>query len=474
MVGAAIVLVFSVVLLPLPEVDNEGRVRLINLGAFLAYVAVAVPIGVVWGTSRLDALRAFLSENRAPTEAETRSVLRGPARIARVAGVLWLTAAIIFAGLNFALDPALALPVGITVLLGGLGSVAVAYVLAERLLRAASGRALAAGVPDKPIKPGVTSRSLLAWAMGTAVPLIGLLLVAIYSVAGEDVSQRDLGIGVIALAGIALTLSALVAFFTAKSIADPISTMRHAVADVGKGDLDTKITVYDGSEVGLLQAGFNEMVAGLRERERIRDTFGTYVDPDVAEHVLSQGGRGEKAEVTVMFLDVRDFTGFAERLPPEDVVATLNRLFELAVPLIRSSGGHIDKFVGDGLMAVFGVPRLEPEHARCALEAAQQILAKVEANLAGELEIGIGLNSGAVVAGSIGGAGRLEFSVIGDAVNVAARVEAATRETGDPILLSEATAKQLGDRIELTERPGIALKGKSEPVTLYAPAAPVG
>ena len=170
-----------------------------------------------------------------------------------------------------------------------------------------------------------------------------------------------------------------------------------------------------------------------------------------------------------MFLDVRDFTGFAERAAPREVVSTLNRLFESAVPIVRRHGGHVDKFIGDGFLAVFGAPRPASDHADQALAAALEIARAVDVMEDRRLEIGIGLNTGSVVAGSIGGAGRLEFSVIGDAVNVAARVESATRETGDVILLSERTRELLHGEHELVERPGIELKGKSAPATLYAP-----
>jgi adenylate cyclase len=213
------------------------------------------------------------------------------------------------------------------------------------------------------------------------------------------------------------------------------------------------------------------MVAGLRERERIREAFGTYVDPEIAARILEQGTdlRGEEVEVTIMFIDIRGFTPFAERTPADAVVAAINELFEQFVTAIHEHGGHVDKFVGDGLLAVFGAPRRLEDHADRALRAALQI-AQTFRSSAG-LQIGIGLNSGTVVAGNVGGAGRLEFSVIGDPVNVAARVESATRQTGDTILLTEPTRQLLGaEHPPLVERPGVTLKGKSDPVRVYAPA----
>jgi adenylate cyclase len=247
-----------------------------------------------------------------------------------------------------------------------------------------------------------------------------------------------------------------------------------AIARVEEGSLDEEVLVDDGGEIGFLRAGFNRMVAGLRERERIRDAFGTYVDREVAEHILSEGTNlaGEEVEVTAMFIDIRDFTGFAERAEATAVVATINRLFERVVPIIHAHGGHVDKFVGDGLLAVFGAPRRLADHAEQALAAAIEIDRAVADEFAGELTIGVGLNSGRAVAGNVGGAGRLDFSVIGDAVNVAARIESATRQTGDAVLVSEHTRALLSGRAadSLEERPPVPLKGKSEEIAIFAPA----
>jgi adenylate cyclase len=251
-----------------------------------------------------------------------------------------------------------------------------------------------------------------------------------------------------------------------------VARVRAAIERVEEGSLDEEVVVDDGGEIGFLQAGFNRMVAGLRERELIREAFGTYVDREVAEHILREGTSlaGEEVEVTIMFIDIRNFTGYAESRSATEVVATVNRLWERVVPLIHAHAGHVDKFVGDGLLAVFGAPRRLADHADQALAAALQVADAVEDEFRGELSVGVGLNSGPVVAGNVGGAGRLEFSVIGDAVNVAARVEAATRQTGDAILVSEHTRRLLtAERVTLEERPEISLKGKTDPVALYAP-----
>jgi adenylate cyclase len=242
---------------------------------------------------------------------------------------------------------------------------------------------------------------------------------------------------------------------------------------VEAGDFGSRVRVDDGSEVGQLQAGFNRMVAGLDERERLREAFGAYVDPDLADRVLREGTdlAGEQVEVSVLFLDIRDFTSFSERAGAREVVARLNELYGEVVPVISKHQGHANKFIGDGLLAVFGAPDKLDDHAERAVAAAREIAELVRTRFGDDLRVGLGVNSGPVMAGSIGGGGRLDFTVIGDTVNTAARVESATRETGDDLLITEATLRQLaeGDGAWV-ERPGLSLKGKSLEVGLYAPA----
>jgi adenylate cyclase len=301
--------------------------------------------------------------------------------------------------------------------------------------------------------------------------MVGVVAIGILALTGDPASTRQaLGTTMVVLGGIGIVVGLLAVTLAARTTADPVGSVRRALAKVQTGDFDVRVPVYDASQIGQLQLGFNEMAAGLAERERIREAFGTYVDPDVAAHVLSEGTdrAGEEVEVTVLFVDVRNFTGFAERTPAPEVVASLNRLFERIVPIIHEHGGRIDKFVGDGLMAVFGAPIRQTDHADRALAAALEIARAVQRD--GDLEVGIGLNSGRVVAGNIGGAGRLEFGVIGDPVNVAARIEAATRQTGDTVLLAERTKELLrAEHPELTERTGVQLKGRTEAVRVYAP-----
>ena len=473
--GAGVVFVFAAFVIPGPDVADTAELVVTNLVAFGIYLLLGLIVGVLWATSSLRPVRDWLREDRKPSKDEQRMVLRAPARIALINAVVWAVAVPVFTLLNTTFSGRLALIVAITTALGGVTTTALAYLLNERLLRAATARALADDPPDRPSVPGIIARSLLAWALGTGVPVLGLLLVAIFALADDDVSASELAVTILGLGGTALAVGLLLAVLAARAASDPVVSVREALSKVQRDDLDVEVPIYDGSEVGLLQAGFNRMVEGLRERRKIRETFGAYVDHDVAEHVLKEGVslEGEEVDVTLMFIDVRDFTAWAEKTPAQEVVETLNGLFEIAVPVVREHRGHVDKFVGDGLLAVFGAPQRSDEHADQAVAAALEIARAVEEQDS-DLKIGIGLNSGKVIAGNVGGAGRLEFSVIGDAVNVAARIEAATRETGDTILLSEHTSDRLKDTdVELEPRPDVELKGREEEVRLFA-AGPDG
>ena len=316
----------------------------------------------------------------------------------------------------------------------------------------------------------------LRWKLLGALPVINVITgVAVSGLSTNgDASLQDLGVDVLFALLVAFTISLELTLLLTKSVLRPVDDLLEATERVKRGDLDARVPLTSGDELGTLAGSFNEMMAGLSEREALRQAFGSYVDPDVAERVIAEGEllEGDEAEVTVLFVDIRDFTPYAERSSARETVAFLNDFFALAVPIVTRHGGHANKFLGDGLLAVFGAPERRRDHADRALGAACEIAREVERRFGGAVQVGIGLNSGPVVVGSVGGGGRLEFTVIGDAVNVAARVEAATRETGDTVLLTEATRCLLErDDQELEPRGELPLKGKSEQVSLYAAQA---
>lgn len=310
----------------------------------------------------------------------------------------------------------------------------------------------------------------------TALPMINIITgLVVAAITDEGQGTPDLGGTVLIAIGVATAISLELSVLLSRSILDPLRDLQEATARVAAGDFSVRVPVTTADELGELATSFNEMVEGLGERDRLREAFGVYLDSEVAEYILSEGfdERGIEADVTIMFCDVRGFTAFAAEAGARQVVSRLNSLFEIVVPLIAAEGGHVDKFEGDGLMAVFGAPERHADHAVRAMRAALAIDSRVNGGEPREdFELGIGLNTGRVIAGSVGGGGRLNYSVIGDAVNVACRVEEATRLTGDPVLMTAATRAELGSGFACESRGAPELKGLDRPIELFAPRRP--
>jgi adenylate cyclase len=282
----------------------------------------------------------------------------------------------------------------------------------------------------------------------------------------EPVVFGLIGLGLLLGVGVPITVGVLFS-----PSLQPIRDLAQATERVAAGDYSQRLPVVQDDDLGALAASFNRMQAGLTERQRLQAAFGTYVDPALAARLLEQGDdvfTGERREVTVMFVDVRDFTPFAEANTAEDTVSRLNALFEIVVPTVVDAGGHVNKFLGDGALAVFGAPNDLADHADAAVAAAVLIHRRVAERFSGQLRIGIGINTGVVIAGTIGGAGKLEFTLIGDTVNVAARVEQLTKTTGDAILLTQQCIDALASRPPgLVDRGSHVLKGKSATVQVF-------
>jgi class 3 adenylate cyclase len=313
----------------------------------------------------------------------------------------------------------------------------------------------------------------IRWKLLGALPVINVITGVVVSglSTNGDAQLHDLGLDVVVAVLVAFTISLELTVLVTRSVLRPVDRLLKATEAVKKGDLDARVPITSGDELGQLAGSFNEMMHGLSEREALREAFGAYVDPDVAERVLDEGEliEGQEREVTVMILDTWGFTELAHRSSARETVSFLNDLFGIVVPCVVEHGGHANKFLGDGLLAVFGAPERLSDHAERAVAAARDIAAALAERFGDELRFGIGVNSGPVVVGSVGGGGRLEFTVIGDPVNIAARVEHLTRETKDSVLLTEATRCLLPDGdFKLESRGDFALKGVAEPVPIYA------
>lgn len=363
-------------------------------------------------------------------------------------------------------------------ILAGVGSVVLAYGMIVRYftMEIVVRPVLERVAEHLPADYAIDARGLgLRWRLLVVAPLINVItgvVVAVLSAHGNHATLSDLGTSWLVAVLVSFTVSLELTVLMVRSLGSSLRDLRRATDRVAAGDYTARVPVVAADETGRLAQSFNAMVEGLDERERLREAFGAYVDPGLADRVLREGSElaGEETDASVLFLDVRDFTAFAERARPVEVVALLNELWSLIVPVLLRHGGHANKFIGDGLLGVFGAPDALPDHAAAAVSAALEIVQRVEERWHGDVAVGIGVNSGTVVAGTVGGGGRVEFTVIGDAVNTASRVEHVTRETGDAVLITDATRALLPSGVFVFEpRRTVPLRGKQDAVRLWAP-----
>ena len=318
------------------------------------------------------------------------------------------------------------------------------------------------------------------------------LEVPIYSVADRPIRLGDIHLGLSeervnaeiqamrwrlgTLAGIALVLGSLVAYLLAGVAMRPVHALVRGVKAIGGGNLEQHIELQRNDELGVLTDAFNEMASSLREKEFIKNTFERYVSKPLAETILRHQSDlqlgGEEKEVTILFCDIRRFTSLAERLPPAQVVELLNDYFTRMIQVVIDHEGMVDKLMGDSVMALFGAPLSlgnDPLRAvHCAIEMQQAVHRFNQQRAAQDLpplEMGIGINTGPVIAGNIGSATRMEYTVIGDSVNIAARLQGLAQP--GQVLVSEATYRLIGEQVVAAPLAPIELKGKRIPVGVY-------
>jgi adenylate cyclase len=464
--GAFVVYAFLSYLLVTPvDLVDGGRLQDRNTVAFVGYMSVTAVGGHVIGLwLNRRALRWLGSDEPAGPE-DRLAVLRAPLRMARMSAGFWLGAAVLFGLLNATFTLALGVQVVSTVLLGGVTTVSLAYLLAERILRPAVTLAHAGSPTAPPVVLSVTRRMVLAWAVGSGVPLLGIVLGHLQLVDDEPLGPA----GVLFLVGVGLAVGLLATVAAARAVADPIQSVAGALREVGEGRLDTAVPVYDASEVGQLQAGFNAMAEGLRERARLQDLFGRQVGTEVARLALENGVRlgGERREVAVLFVDIIGSTRLAVARDPEDVVRHLNAFFGVVVDAVGRHGGWVNKFEGDAALCVFGAPVDLRDAPACALEAARALHDGLQPL---EVEAAIGVAAGPVVAGNIGTESRFEYTVIGDPVNTAARLAELARDSPCHLLADGAVVAAAGaeaDRWEAGEV--VVLRGRTSPTQLARP-----
>jgi adenylate cyclase len=260
----------------------------------------------------------------------------------------------------------------------------------------------------------------------------------------------------------------------------PILKLAQGTKVIAAGSFDITLPVTSRDEIGELTESFNEMAKSLREKEKIKRAFSSYVARQVVDEILKHPDEytftGERRNVTVIFCDMRGFTPLTERLPPEEVVAALNDFYSLMIDLTIKNEGYLNKFLGDAVMAIFGAPTAYPDHCIRAVKTAlamQASVAELSAQRVAQgkeaMSIGIGISAGEAVAGSVGTEFQTEYTVIGDRVNLAARLESNAKP--GQILVSEETYRQVADQVIANCLGPMSVKGKEEPVIVFEIAA---
>jgi adenylate cyclase len=388
--------------------------------------------------------------------------------------VPWILAAVIWTVVNVAYHhstAAFATTSALSILLGGLATSALVYLLVERTLRPIFALALAGQVPERSGSLGVRARLMLSWALGADIFLVMIGLTFL----GRPANRPPSAIAIWFLVDSGLIAGTIVLYVAARSLADPLRDLRHAVGRVQAGDLDVEVPVDDGAEVGLLQAGFNKMVSQLRERRQLQDLFGRYVGEDVARQAIERGVSlgGERREISALFVDLIGSTTLAQTQSPDHVVEVLNRFFDIVVRAVAAEGGWVNKFEGDGALCVFGAPMVQEDHATRALRAARTIRRELLALSASQtgVDAAIGVSSGSAVAGNVGAEQRYEYTVIGDPVNEAARLtDEAKHRLGRVLASDEAVARADGEARSWMVADELQLRGRAEPTLVYEPA----
>lgn len=378
-------------------------------------VGGACPCAIdAWGVG--DGPWAFLSL-RSPS---SRSLALGIPRVEIIiSGVMWFGAAVLFALVNVRYSAQAAGFAAGSILLGGMSTCALGYLVAERVSRPVLATALVSGPPEAARCAGIGRRMILIWTFCTGVPVLGIALELVHR---SDADLRQLVVPTLFLVAVALSAGLLGTVLVGRAATERLNAIRRALDQVARGSLDVEVPVDDAGELGEVEAGINRMVAGLRERQLLQDLFGRHVGEEVAQRALERGAdpRGELIDAAMLFVDVDGSTSLTATRPPDEVVELLNCFFARVVEVVDRHGGWVNKFEGDAALCVFGAPTPSPNAVTCALRAARELRVSL-AGLVG-LRASIGVAAGPVVAGNLGAPSRYEYTVIGDPVNAAARL----------------------------------------------------
>lgn len=428
-----------------------------------------VGVAVAGALSLAPTLRWFVTEAE-PTPHEQQAAMRLPRHQAFIFLAAWVVTGGISMLQNRSAGAATLLLILLGVLFGGPAAAGTGLLLTQRILRPVMVAATRGSEPRVAV-PGVFARLVMLWFLCSALPIgliAGLVFLRSYGWLIQKSASLDVPILVVSLAALLLGLPTMI--LTSRSIADPLGEVVDAMAEVEHGRIDTHVGVYERSQIGRLQSGFNRMIAGLAERDRLRDLFGRHVGADVAHRAVEEGASlsGDVVEAAILFIDLVGSTRLAESRPPQEVAEVLNDFFRIVVHAVDRHGGLVNKFAGDAALAVFGAPLPMAEPASAALASARTLGTQLRQL---PVDFGIGVSAGPVFAGNIGSENRYEYTVVGDAVNEAARLADLAKTADRRILCAAAAVERAGaaERARWAECYSTVLRGRSEATHVSAP-----
>src|ERR1700743_224978 len=445
LIGIAVALLVVTVAIPEPSIFDDAPLW-ITVVAAPAYIALALAVGIYWITRRTVIALRWAIEERKPSRIDERNTFLAPWRVALVDLILWGSGAvyltILYGLVNTQFIPRFLLTVSICGVLVATGS----YLLTEFALRPVAAQALEAGRPPRRLTAGIMGRTMMVWFLGSGVPIIGIALVAFFQLMMRNMTETQFAVGVMIVSIATLIFGCVLTWILAWLTTTPVRVVHAALQRVEKGDLRGDLVVFDGTELGELQRGFNAMVDGLRERERVRDLFGRHVGREVA--LAAERDRpklgGEERHVAVIFIDIVGSTQLVTSRPPAEVVAILNQFLGIVVEEVDRHSGLVNKFEGDATLAIFGAPNHLDSPEDQALATARAIAERLSEEMP-ECQAGIGVAAGQVVAGNVGAKERFEYTVIGEPVNEAARLSELAKDEPRRLLGSSDAINAAGD-----------------------------
>jgi class 3 adenylate cyclase len=444
------------------------RENLVLLVVVVLVGAIATSVAGYWNI--VPALRWYLA-GVDPDPDQRRHAINAVRRETAILIGTWVASAavLIFANRHVGAGPALM--IGATAVFGGPSSISTSLLFTQKITRPV----VAAASKDfigRDTAPSVAARLVMMWVFNSAMPSIAIAVLILCRSNGWLIAQSaSLDIPIIVLTTVSVLLGLRALILVSRSISDPVRDVVEAMSDVEHGNIGRTVDVYEQSEIGRLQSGFNRMVTGLVERDRLRDLFGRHVGPDVARLAVEtdQAVGGEVRDVAILFIDLAGSTQFAVNRTPTEVADVLNDFFQIVVAAVDEHGGLINKFQGDAALAVFGAPIRTDIAATAALAAARTLATNLRRLPV--VDFGIGVSAGAVFAGNIGAENRYEYTVIGDPVNEAARLADAAKHTHGRTLASGAAISRAedADREHWEPAGSVVLRGRSEPTQQWVP-----